>query len=207
MAVILGEAIWNLIVSVMNNLVAPWLGGVMGQTSGLPLSFTRDYDYPDLFLSVIEFCVAAIVALSINYFLQPRRARVKVTKPSGVAPEAVWAPAMAPAAPREVVPAARPAAVARPAMAKPAAQEMRLEIPVSSAPPVVRPNPAPIAPPVAEPVAAKPAPVPAVKPAAPPVAASPKPTPAAPPPESPKPAKPRQVYYNIVGEPVLDDED
>ena len=36
MAVVLGEAIWSLIVSVMNNLVVPWLGDVMGQSSGLP---------------------------------------------------------------------------------------------------------------------------------------------------------------------------
>jgi hypothetical protein len=49
MAVILGEAIWSLIVSVMNNLVVPWLGDVMGQSSGLPTSFTqRPYDYPAL---------------------------------------------------------------------------------------------------------------------------------------------------------------
>ena len=33
-AVILGEAIWSLIVSVMNNLVVPWLGDVVGQSSG-----------------------------------------------------------------------------------------------------------------------------------------------------------------------------
>ncbi len=29
-AVILGEAIWSLIVSVMNNLVVPWVGDMMG---------------------------------------------------------------------------------------------------------------------------------------------------------------------------------
>ena len=40
-AVILGEAIWNLIVSVMNNLVVPWLGDVIGQSSGFPNSFTQ----------------------------------------------------------------------------------------------------------------------------------------------------------------------
>jgi hypothetical protein len=52
-AVILGEAIWSLIVSVMNNLVVPWLGDVLGQSSGLPASFTqRPYDYPDLFVSI-----------------------------------------------------------------------------------------------------------------------------------------------------------
>ena len=37
-AVILGEAIWGLIVSVMNNVMVPWLGDVMGQSSGLPTS-------------------------------------------------------------------------------------------------------------------------------------------------------------------------
>src|SRR5437762_557433 len=59
MAVILGEAIWSLIVSIMNNLVVPWLGDVIGQASGLPTSFTqRPYDYPDVFVSVLEFCIA-----------------------------------------------------------------------------------------------------------------------------------------------------
>jgi hypothetical protein len=79
MAVILGEAIWSLIVSVMNNLVVPWLGDVMGQSSGLPTSFTqRPYDYPDLFISVLEFCVAGIMAVTLNYFLQGQRpGRVK----------------------------------------------------------------------------------------------------------------------------------
>ena len=82
MAVILGEAIWNLIVSVMNNLVVPWLGDVLGQSSGLPTSFTqRPYNYPDLFVSVVEFCLAAIVAAIINYFFQrPRPVRVKTAK-------------------------------------------------------------------------------------------------------------------------------
>ena len=35
MAVILGEAIWSLIVSIMNNLVVPWLGDVMGASLGI----------------------------------------------------------------------------------------------------------------------------------------------------------------------------
>src|ERR1044071_3225405 len=72
-AVIVGEAIWNLIVSVMNNLVVPWLGDVMGQSSGLPTSFTqRPYNYPDLFVAVVEFCIAGLVAAILNYFLQRR---------------------------------------------------------------------------------------------------------------------------------------
>jgi hypothetical protein len=52
MALILGEAIWSLIVSVINNLVVPWLGDVMGQASGLPTSFTQraaaEQNYPSL---------------------------------------------------------------------------------------------------------------------------------------------------------------
>ena len=87
-AVILGEAIWNLIVSVMNNLVVPWLGDVMGQSSGLPTSFTqRPYNYPDLFVAVVEFCIAGLVAAVLNYFLQRRRAgKVRVKSLASNAP-------------------------------------------------------------------------------------------------------------------------
>jgi hypothetical protein len=85
MAVILGEAIWSLIVSVMNNLVVPWLGDVMGQSSGLPSSFTqRPYDYPDLFISVLEVCVANSIAFKAAALprAQPSSGRVSVQKPS-----------------------------------------------------------------------------------------------------------------------------
>ncbi len=72
-AVILGEAIWNLIVSIMNNVIVPWLGDFFGQSSGLPTSFTqRPYNYPDLFVSVVEFCIAGLVAAIFNYFLERR---------------------------------------------------------------------------------------------------------------------------------------
>src|SRR5689334_17864836 len=79
MGVILGLAIWNLIVSVMSNVVVPWLGALMGQDAGLPASFTRNYDYPDLFVSVLEFAVAGIVALSLNWWFQrtPSRRPIK----------------------------------------------------------------------------------------------------------------------------------
>src|SRR5213082_305628 len=97
MAVILGEAIWSLIVSVMNNLVVPWLGDVMGQSSRLPTSFTqRPYDYPDLFVSILEFGIAATIAVILNYFFQRQRViRVKPVKspvpvePARVVPQAV----------------------------------------------------------------------------------------------------------------------
>src|SRR5207248_11173569 len=78
MAVILGEAIWNLIVSVINNLVVPWLGDMMGPSSGFPPSFTqRPYDYPDSFISVLELCIAGIVAVILHY-LFPRHRVIRV---------------------------------------------------------------------------------------------------------------------------------
>ena len=102
MAVILGEAIWNLIVSVMNNLVVPWLGDVMGPSSGVPTSFTqRPYDYPDLFVSVLELCIAGIVAVIVNYLFQrqmtTRVRSVKTSVPTGSAKPAQVAPQSAPA--------------------------------------------------------------------------------------------------------------
>ena len=113
MAVILGEAIWNLIVSVMNNLVVPWLGDLFGQSSGLPTSFTqRPYNYPDLFVSILEFCIAALVAAIINYFFQrPRAVRVKTVK--SAAPIAPVEPLRV--VPRSEAPAPHPQAAMTPA--------------------------------------------------------------------------------------------
>ena len=203
MAVILGEAIWHLIVSVMDYVVVPWLGDVMGQSSGLPTSFTqRPYDYPDLFVSVLEFCIAGIVAVSINWFFQRpgKPVRVQARTTSAVVPQAT---VPAPAAPQ---PAVTPQ-------------------PVAPKPPIA-PPPAPVAVPVAQVTAAAPAaPKPAVAaapipptppiaprptPAPPPVPAAAKPAPTPPPqpqPPKPQPAKKKEVYYNIVGEPVSDDDD
>src|ERR1700722_17765926 len=81
-AVLLGEAIWGLIVSVMNNVIVPWVGDAMGTSSGLPTSFTRrPYNYPELFVSVFEFCIAGLVAAIINFVLQrPGTRRVKSVK-------------------------------------------------------------------------------------------------------------------------------
>src|ERR1700730_5068576 len=196
-AVILGEAIWSLIVSVMNNLVVPWLGDVMGQSSGLPTSFTRrPYDYPDLFVSVLEFCFAGIMAAILNFFFQRQRAgTVKPVKSSVPT---------APVEPAQVVPQAAAAAV------------MTLAIPPVRPPaPVAKPDP--VTPPVTVGPAA-PAPFVALAPAARAVAVAPpvqpvansmaaKPLPPAPKAEPSKLKKPKEVYYNIVGEPMPSDDD
>jgi len=197
MAVVLGEAIWSLIVSVMNNLVVPWLGDVMGPSSGLPTSFTqRPYDYPELFISVLEFCIAGILAVMLNYFLQRQRAgRVKPVRSSVPT---------APVEPTLVVPQAAAAAGTTQATS-PAPSALAKPDPVTPPAPVTL-APAAAAPfvalgPVARAVA--------VAPPAPPVANSvaAKPLPSAPKAEPPKLKKPKDVYYNIVGEPMPSDED
>jgi len=195
MAVILGEAIWNLIVSIMNNLVVPWLGDVMGQASGLPTSFTqRPYDYPDLFISVLEFCIAGIVAVMLNYFLQRQRAgRVKPVKSSA---------ATAPVEPARIVPQATAAAATTQAtspVAPPA--------PAAKPDPITRPAPVTLAPAAPAPFVA-PGPVARPIPSAPPVAnLAAKPLPSAPKTAPPKLKKAKEVYYNIVGEAMPSDED
>lgn len=217
-AVILGEALWGLIVSVVNNLFVPWLGDVMGPSSGLPTSFTqRPYNYPDLFVSVFEFCIAGLVAAVVNYVFQqptaPRKTSSSVPAappgPIRVVPQAAPSAALTETAPPQSGPAPAaspmpdPAQEARlypviPSILVPAApEEARASLPV--------PQPREPAPPVASAAEAKPAAV-APAPAAPKPAAL-KPVPPAPKPEPAKPKKPKNVYYNIVGEPVSSDDD
>ncbi len=205
-AVLLGEAIWGLIVSFMNHVFVPWLGDVMGQSSGLPTSFTqRPYNYPELFVSVFEFCIAGLVAAVINYFLQRPAARrvktVKSTSPPGPdtsdfsstaitgtdrdGSAAIWnrsgrIASVRPSAGCKNVPGdsvhSCPGCLRRAGCAIVAAPEPK--------PAVI----APVVPATPQPVAAKPAP----------------PAPKA---EPAKPKKPKNVYYNIVGEPMPSDED
>jgi len=218
-AVILGEAIWNLIVSLMNNLIVPWLGDVMGQSSGLPTSFTqRPYNYPDLFVAVVEFCIAGLAAAVLNYFLQRRRAgqvtvkrlasdaTAEPTRVAPVSPPVAQAPMVQ--VPRTHPPIAQtpiaqtPSTQASPPIALPSESKPILDVPplpstavaATIAKPVTVASSVPSAPnslatptqPASKPQVAL-APAPRVEPA--------------------KPKKPRQVYYNIVGEPVSSDDD
>jgi hypothetical protein len=205
-AVILGEAIWSLIVSLMNNVVVPWLGAVMGPSSGLPASFLqRPYDYPDLFVSIVELCLAGLVAVGINYFFQrPVRTKVVVQR-RPVAPATVSPVAVAPA---QAVPPAQ-IVTPTPTIAPP-------PVPRPSPPPapvVVQPPPPPVSRAPVRVVEAQPAPRPAVQlapppvpvvkpiPVAAPVPAVVKPAPV-PPPAPAKPKPPKKIYYNSVGEPI-----
>jgi hypothetical protein len=207
-AVIVGAGIWNLIVSLFNCVIVPWIGGVMGPNSSLPASFTeRPYDYPDLFVAVLEFAVAGLVAVGLNALLMPRKkvVRMKVVRKPVPAPVPEVARIIPEAAP---LPPAPPQPV--PMEAKPVSQ-MAASVPAREfeiappSPPPVRPTPPPQPPlPSVRPAPAPPAPV------VPPVQAAAAPPPASPPkvkPEPAKPKKPKQVYYNLVGEPVESDDD
>ncbi len=196
MAVILGEAIWSVIVSVMNNVVVPWLGDLFGQSSGLPTSFTqRPYNYPDLFVSIIEFCIAGLVAATINYFFQrPGARRVK---------QMILAPA-ARVEPVRIVPQTAPVSfsqAAPPPVPAPAAVKLD-PIPPPVPVPVTAIAPSPVVEPAPE--AKSSIIVPVAQPTATSVVKSP---PAAVKTEPSKRKKPKEVYYNIVGEPMPSDED
>jgi hypothetical protein len=192
--VLLGEAIWNLIVSAMNNLFVPWLGDVMGQSSGLPASFTqRPYNYPDFFVSFWESCVAAFMAAVLNYFFQRRTAeRVKPAKTA------------VPAKPVEA-----PVSVSQNPALELASREPS---PPTAAVPVVKPDPVMYASVTVMPPAPINAPEPAVittdalEVPPDPLLPTAKPPRSVPKIES-KSEKRREVYYNLVGEPLPIDDD
>jgi hypothetical protein len=212
-AVILGEAIWGLIVSFMNHVFVPWLGDVMGQSSGLPTSFTqRPYNYPELFVSVFEFCIAGLVAAVINYFFQRPVARrgtaVKSSVPAApLGPIRVVPQAPSPVLVTETAPPQFGIAPAPPPMPSPV-QDARAYPVIPSI--LIPADPAPPVPPAPVPEARPAAVVPPVAAVASPVVATPvaaKPAPPPPKVEPAKPKKPKNVYYNIVGEPMPSDDD
>jgi outer membrane biosynthesis protein TonB len=165
-AVVLAEGIWSILVSLTRSLLLPLMARAIGGDAQSPLG-KRDFNFPDLFVSVVELCLAGIVFLSIKIWATrgaPAARRVRrVAAPSPV-------PSEPPAAivPQAIVaaPPARPPEL-------PVPPPVRSEAPASIPPP--KPSPAPIPPPA--PTKAK------------------------------KPEKPKEVYYNIVGEPITPEDE
>ena len=168
LAVILAEAIWGLIVSLTNNLVLPALAGVMGGDPRSPLYLGKgDFNVPAIFSSILQLCLAGMVAVLLNHWSRPGAARVRANKANLRA-------------------AAAQASISShsPTPAMPA--------PVSAPPtPAVAPHSGPVPSPM-------PAAAPQPKVATAQLAASSRPE---------KPKKPKEVYYNIVGEPINPTED
>ena len=155
-AVILGEGIWGLLVSITNNLALPALTRVMGADPQSPLYLGKsDFNFAALFTSVLQLCFAGIVAVLLYSWAQgPRRIRTRVVQ---AAPHVEPRPAIVTA------PADSPAIAAAPVQQSEAAR------PVQAAPPATQQSPQP-----SQPV---------------------------------KPKKPKEVYYNIVGEPIESDDE
>jgi hypothetical protein len=159
-AVILAEAAWSFIISATNNLILPALARVMVEDPQSPLYLGKgEFSVPAIFSSVLELCLAGIVAaLLYQWSRSAPRVRVRTVAMKTV-------PVASKSAMPSILPEAPPPVVARP-------------------PAPVAPQPSPVAAPTA-PAAPPPVPAAAPKPPAPP----PKPAPAAKPSKPQKPAE------------------
>ncbi len=233
---LLGQGIWVVVVSLTKNVLVPLMAMAMGGDATSPLSLGKpDFNFPDIFIAVLQLCVAGIVAICLNFFLLRRPKNVAVSSlsltPTSLPLPAQVAAPVAPKAPARVAPAvpvAAPPATAQaqqtPSWATATAEVSIKPTPLAAQQPiVVPPQTPPVKPaPVAAPPSAVAQPhVPVSRPAAPPPAAPP---PAAPRPQPPapvaapapppqkqppaaKPKKPKEVYYNIVGERITPEDD
>ena len=182
-AVILAEGIWGLIISVTNNLILPLLARTMGGDIQSPLYLGKgDFNVPALFTAVLQLCFAGIAAVILNSWVQRQpRVRTNSARVSGIPAQ----PATPPLSPRSVAPVQA----------------------ASVPPPSITAVPAPAAPPTSAPSPSAPQP-PSGQFWSPPEPARPKAAAAPPPPTKPaKPKPPKEVYYNIVGEPINPTED
>jgi hypothetical protein len=105
-AVVLGEAIWGVLVSITNNLVLPAMARVMGGDPQSPLYLGKgEFNVQALFISVVQLCFAGIVVVLLNSWSQkPRRVRPKTVRLTSV--EAPPSSVVAPAAVSPATPAA-----------------------------------------------------------------------------------------------------
>lgn len=196
-AVLVAEAAWGFIVSVTNNLVLPLLARIMGGDVQSPLYLGKgDFNVPALLTAVLELCFAGIAAVILNSFLQ-RKPRMVRTTSVRVSPIPTQTPAPARAS---VVPPTPPPVVP-------------VQAAVSVPPPVARvaspPVPSSVTPSAASTTASPAAPTEfwsPPEPPSPPKVAVPVPPPS-PKAKPAKPKPPREVYYNIVGEPMNPTED
>ena len=197
-AVILAEGIWGFIVSVTNNLVLPVLARSMGGGDvQSPLYLGKgDFNVPALFTAVLELCFAGIAAVILNSWLQrkpgvtrTRAVRVSPIPMQSIAPTQPIAP---PASPPAVVPVQASVLVPSSPMAATA------PVPAPASPVAAPPQTASPASPTPGQFWSPPEPTPLPKVAIPPPPPKAKPS---------KPKPPKEVYYNIVGEPINPTED
>jgi len=69
-AVLVAEGIWGLLTSLTRNVIVPALARTMGGDAQSPLYLGKgDFNFPALFISILELCLAGIVAVALNYWL------------------------------------------------------------------------------------------------------------------------------------------
>lgn len=129
-AVLLGEAIWGLLVSITKDLALPAMARAMGGDPTSPLYLGKgDFNMPGLFTSVLELCFAGIMAVLLNSWSQKaghvRREPVATTSVEALPAPVVTHPASSPATPA----------------ADPAMQDARIT--VGTAPSAPQPPPTP----------------------------------------------------------------
>jgi hypothetical protein len=236
---LLAETALGLIVSIVRDVIFPLMAMAMGTDPNSPLSLgPQNFNWPNLLSAIMELCLAGIVAILVNSWMQRRPRQVRgrsMSLSQAAAPIPVQAPVPVQATAPRPAPAAAPAAYAAPARPPASAPTepprnvapstapppARPVAPAVSAPatmaatPVVNPATAPTQPSINQaPVAGAPTLPPAAgarptaaQPAAPQPTSQAPPKPVAAPPSSAKPKKPKQVYYNLVGEPIESDDE
>ena len=108
-AVLLGEAIWGLLVSITNNLALPAMARAMGGDSTSPLYLGKgDFNVQGLFTSVLELCFAGIMAVLLNFWSQ-KAGHIRPKPVDTTSVEAPPAPVVTHPAPSPATPAADPA--------------------------------------------------------------------------------------------------
>jgi hypothetical protein len=182
MAVILGEAIWGLLVSLTHSLVLPALARFMGGDPQSTLFLGKgDFDVSTIFSSILELCLAGVAALVLSYWSRPRTVRVRVKAVKR-------APGAAKTSLTSISTKGMPSILAGPATS--------VAVTAGTAPvgPQAVPTTTPTVPPI-PPATSQPAPLVAQ------TAASTKTA------DPAKPEKRKAVYYNIVGDPIYPTED
>lgn len=188
LAVILGEAIWGLLVSLTNGLIVPALARVIVGDPQSPVYLGKgDFNLTGIFISIVELCLAGIVAILLNQWSRsgPAGTRVRTIKVRTVAGKTTL-PSIAPSsiAPSPSVPKTSPTALEPAPVAPGAAVAVQLT-------PMKAPSSTAAAP------DSLPAPPKSATPGAKPVAQV----------NPSKTKKPTEVYYNLVGEPINPTED
>jgi hypothetical protein len=169
----------------------------MGGDPQSPLYLGKgDFNVPAIFSSILELCLAGIVAVLLNQWSRSAqvRVRMKIVKTGATAARASM-PSILPTSMPSISPTSTQSIPSAPAvrssMVNSAATTAPPQsIPTSPSTPVGLQVPTPMVPQPKPPIS---------QPAAPPKPAAPA--------KPEKPKKPKEVYYNIVGEPINPSED